>query len=173
MMMLAHNRAQKRKLRNTTGGEKMKTAKRIADGWMIALVAMAIVGMTVGSARAETIYFDDFSGDAGTDLHGTTPDITTGGATWTAGSKFKADGSFTSGDTMTLPFVPVAGVVYTLDCSISSMPSGSWNKFGFNPTTFWHGAYLLRSSGDLHAKHTVHGGGGLGQPWNRRTGRWT
>jgi len=151
----------------------MKTAKRIADGWMIALVAMAIVGMTVGSARAETIYFDDFSGDAGTDLHGTTPDITTGGATWTAGSKFKADGSFTSGDTMTLPFVPVAGVVYTLDCSISSMPSGSWNKFGFNPTTFWHGAYLWRASGDLHAKHTVRGGGGRGQPWNRRTGRWT
>lgn len=138
----------------------MKRAKRITDVWTLAVVATVLVGMMIGSAHAETIYLDDFSGGAGDPLHGTTPDITTGGATWTAGSLCKADGSFAKPDAMTLPFVPVAGLVYTLDCSISSMPSGTWNKFGFNHTLFWHGAYLLRASTDLGAEHRVYGGGG-------------
>jgi len=161
MMMLAHNRAQKQKLRSSTGGEKMKTAKRITNGWMIAVVAMAIVGMTVGAARAGTIYFDDFSGGSGTDLHGTTPDITTGGETWVATSNYKADGSSTAQNqsTMSLAFTPINGLVYTLDGDIETVDGTEWVQFGFGDgqptsgywtTRAWH---LLRQAGGENSKH--------------------
>ena len=89
----------------------MTTRKQITNVLTIAIVAMAIVGLTVGSANAGQIFFDDFSGGAGTDLHGTTPDVTPGGESWVARSHYKADGSFSwdSPGAMTLAFTPVHG----------------------------------------------------------------
>ena len=72
----------------------MKTLKRLQSMWTLAVVSVATVGLTVGSADAAQIFFDDFSGGAATELHGTTPDVTPSGESWIARSTFKADGSF-------------------------------------------------------------------------------
>ena len=81
------------------------------------LVFLLTIG-TVCQLPATIIFQDDFDGGSGTNLHGTTPDITTGGASWTANSTFKADGSVsTSGGNQasaSLPFTPQAGKIYEL-----------------------------------------------------------
>lgn len=99
---------------------------------VLCLTAVAVL-MMVGSANAGQIYFDDFSGSGAADLHGTTPDVTTGGAAWVARSVYKADGSFSweSFATMSLAFTPVDGRVYTLDAKIENLTGAHWVQFGF------------------------------------------
>jgi len=137
----------------------------------LALVAMAALVLASTSANAAVIYSDDFSGSGAAELNGTTPDVTTGGATWVATSNYKADGSFTLANnaTMTLAFTPVDGLVYTLDAQIEDLGGSHWAQFGFGngqpTTTLWSGRAwdLLRVAGDTGNAHaTVQSGfGGL------------
>ena len=82
-------------------------------------------------------FSDNFDGDAATDLNGTTPDVTAGGAAWVAASNFKADGSFASatGGSATLAFTPADGFVYTLDASLAGITAAigdiNWIALGF------------------------------------------
>jgi hypothetical protein len=151
---------------NSTGDEKMMTGKKITNGLTVAVVVLGIVGMTVGSANAGQIYFDDFSGGAGTDLNGTTPDVTTGGETWVATSEYKADGTYTGIDTgpMTLAFTPVDGREYTLDMSVAMPVGGVWTCFGFangqplstpNNVAWLRAWHLSRPDGQVGAKHNT------------------
>jgi hypothetical protein len=138
-----------RKRQNTTREENMKTAKRITN---VLALTMAVIGMTIGSARAEVIYSDDFSGGSGTDLNGTTPDVTTGGATWTAAAVYKADGSFANGGVLTLPFTPVDGLIYTLDVSIHFTSGNNWSPIGFGRSSTLRAAYhqIRQPGGGTH-----------------------
>ncbi|HWA87934.1 MAG TPA: PEP-CTERM sorting domain-containing protein [Opitutus sp.] len=100
-------------------------------------LALFCVAAACASAQT-TIYFDDFSGSSSTDLTGTTPDISSGGATWiadTGGSAWKADGSISNSGASNafLSFAPSAGHVYTL--SIDANPvngNGDWFAIGFS-----------------------------------------
>jgi hypothetical protein len=99
------------------------------------LPAMALL-VTLWSVAAEagTIFYDDFDGLGSVALNGTTPEITTAGAAWAASADFKADGysAATAGGSATLPFTPVHGRVYTLDCSLSGVSGDAdWFALGF------------------------------------------
>lgn len=137
----------------------MATREKMTKGLTIAIVAMAVVGLTVGSANAAQIYFDDFSGSAAAGLHGTKPDISATGASWVARSTYKADGSFTweNGAAMSLAFTPVDGHVYTLDVKIDHLTGAHWVQFGFGngqdpgwTARVWH---LLRVAEQTTAAH--------------------
>ena len=85
-----------------------------------------------------TLFSDDFSGGAG-DLHGTSPDTTTGAAAWVASEQFNANGSIldsagsgTRGGSATLAFTPLHGFIYTLDASFTGVTgSGNWLALGY------------------------------------------
>ncbi|MGB6219543.1 LamG-like jellyroll fold domain-containing protein [Haloferula sp.] len=80
------------------------------------------------------LFQDDFS-ETGGGLHGVTPDITTCFEKWTASPAFNRDGSINAlTGSATLAFVPVDGVVYTLDASLTanSGPSENWIALGFS-----------------------------------------
>lgn len=99
---------------------------------------LLIAGLSTCLASAQTtIYSDNFDGDA-SDIHGSTPDITSGGATWTAAPIYNADGSVdrpavtTSYGSMTLPFTPLDGYIYTLDASFTGVTGDTdWLALGF------------------------------------------
>jgi hypothetical protein len=87
------------------------------------------------------IYYDSFDGSPGVNLHGTTPDITSGGAKWVAGFDFDADGTITYdgvefGATAYLPFVPQDGYIYELSADLNATPGrvggeNDWIALGF------------------------------------------
>ena len=105
--------------------------KRFAANFSVTIAALTV--FVLASAHAAVIYSDDFSGSAGTNLHGTTPDVSTTGQSWVARSTYKADGSFSweSMAAMTLAFTPVDGRVYTLDAKIENITGNHWVQFGF------------------------------------------
>ena len=147
----------------------MNTAKRIRNVLRISLVTMAMAVMTIGTAHADVLYFDDFDGVATTDLHGTTPDVTIGANTWVAASNYKADGSSTAlnQSTMSLAFAPTNGLVYTLDADIQTVGGSSWVQFGFGGTQPTTGVnwttrpwMLLRQAGT--DGHSASAGSGMG-----------
>jgi len=86
------------------------------------VLAIGVLLVAAGSAQAAIIYSDDFSGSGAANLHGTTPDITPGGETWTAHTTFKADGYnaewWNGYREATLPFIPASGWVYTLSLGV-------------------------------------------------------
>jgi len=92
-------------------------------------LVVSVLGMLPLGAQADTVLFqDDFDGTG--PLNGTTPDITTGGAAWVAGSGFGADGTVaTTRTTATLAFTPETNKLYRLQARISS--TASWIGFGF------------------------------------------
>jgi len=107
------------------------------------LAASAVLALTAVPASATTVFQDNFDGGTG-DLNGTTPDTTTGGATWVAAPLFDANGDANLTDagpgSATLAFTPVDGFVYTLEASfgdITTTPDGannndeSWLALGF------------------------------------------
>ena len=118
------------------------------------LAALAGLALAAGSAQAVVLYQDDF-GDGLSDLHGRTPDTTTGGNTWTASTDWKNDGAAAAtgaandDDNAFLDFTPTAGTIYTLTASLAT-PSGgvndtSWGGIGFTDTNtltnaFWENA---------------------------------
>jgi hypothetical protein len=142
----------------------MTMRKQITNVWMIAVVAVGIVGLAVGTADAGQIYFDDFSGSGAADLHGTTPDVTTGGNTWvasTGSADYKADGSFTTTTegSMSLAFTPVDGKVYTLDATFVNLSGSHWAQFGFGngqePNWAGRAWHLLRTAEDTSNAHNT------------------
>ena len=105
-------------------------------GFARRLLVIAGLGISLASAQT-TIYSDNFDGGT-SDIHSTSPDVTSGAATWTAAPVFNADGSVerpavtTSYGSMTLPFIPVDGFVYTLDASFSGVTGDTdWLGLGF------------------------------------------
>lgn len=118
----------------------MTRAMKVSLGLLALIVACAA---SVNAETITTIYQDDFSGSSTAGLAGTTPDTTTGGATWISSSYISANGAInnTSTNTLTgnsnayLAFTPVAGHIYTLsaDLNISQYVSTDvkWLAFGF------------------------------------------
>lgn len=98
------------------------------------LVTLLTTLGTLASTEAAVVFADDFSGGA-VPLNGTTPDTTTGGATWTAGTAFLANGtvSTTPQSGAWLPFVPTAGNIYTASGIINTTAGGqNWISLGFS-----------------------------------------
>lgn len=99
------------------------------------LVLFAGLGIPLATAQT-TIYSDDFSGGSG-NIGALPPDVRPGSETWTASPIFNADGSVdrpTSSNqgSMTLPFIPANGFVYTLDASFSAVTGDTdWLALGF------------------------------------------
>ena len=100
------------------------------------ILLCCVATLLVTGLQADVLLFDDFDGPSSNNIHGTTPDITTGGATWVAHSSFKADGSFGPQDAigMSLAFVPEDGEIYTLDTQFDNIGGGQWIQFGFSST---------------------------------------
>jgi len=92
---------------------------------VLVLMLFAVVPAT----QAGVIYYDDFDGQSGMPLNGTTPDITPGGETWQAGSTIRADGDMGSLFTAVLPFKPLLGFVYELSATFDNQ--GDWVAIGF------------------------------------------
>lgn len=99
------------------------------------LAMLAGLGISLASAQT-TIFSDNFDGGTG-NIHGLAPDVRPTGETWTASPIFNADGSVdrpTSSNqgSMTLPFIPANGFIYTLDASFSGVSGDTdWLGFGF------------------------------------------
>jgi len=144
---------------------------------VLCVTALAVLAMAA-SANAALIYSDDFSGGAGDDLNGTTPDVTTGGESWVARSVYKADGSFSweANAAMSLAFTPVDGLVYTLDAKIENLTGAHWTQFGFGngqPSVStepnwspraWHLLRVAEDSGNAH--NTALNGFAALTPWS-------
>ena len=102
-------------------------------------IGLSLCVLTIAArANAAIIYYDDFSGDSGSNLNGTSPDTRPGSETWSASTGttgtftniWKANGSiaapyFPPGHSY-LPFVPEAGKIYTLSmhASVTGGPGG-------------------------------------------------
>jgi hypothetical protein len=97
--------------------------------------AMAVTQSWTGTLETP-ILEDDFSGGAGTDLHGQSPD--TGASTWTAHTNYKADGSQTAipGGAY-YPFVPVSGTIYHIEWEPRTLAENTGDE-----TTFFLGEGL-------------------------------
>ena len=108
----------------------MMTGKRITNGLMVAVVAVGMMGLTVGTANAGTIYSDNFDGAASSIL-GLAPDVAPGAEVWVGnGTGVKANGDHDGIGSAYLPFTPVAGNVYTLSADVNGT-GGVWSYFGF------------------------------------------
>lgn len=105
-----------------------------------AFIAVATLTFAVAPASAAiTIYHESFSGGA-VALDGSTPDITTGGNTWSSSGWLQDGTIFNRGTTAGaesgwLPFTPQSGTVYTLTATLDatniSSQNGSWTAIGF------------------------------------------
>ncbi|MBN2181475.1 MAG: hypothetical protein JW715_06145 [Sedimentisphaerales bacterium] len=134
--------------------------RRYTRGFSILPGILILIFFTVAPASAaEIIYYDNFDGPAGTELNGTTPDIS-GGETWAAGSNFSADGTITfdnssMGDSAYLPFVPLDGYIYELSAKIDTRPSpyrgsagvNDWIALGFTSSNDTPGARFYDDAG--------------------------
>lgn len=125
-----------------TGRQKIinTTMKTIASKLTPSIAVISAFALHSLPVSAATIFQDTFS-DTGA-LNGSAPDVTTGGATWSA-SGWQQDGTIagrsTSGaDSAWLPFAPDSGLVYTLTAVMgqetagSVLLSGSWMAIGFS-----------------------------------------
>lgn len=116
------------------------------------LAILLSISFLAATSIAATVYQDDFSGPAGTDLNGLAPDVAPAGVVWAAGNDFNADGtvtwdSDTLGDTIYLPIDGVEqGHVCELSAKLNSTSSGGtnndWLGIGFteiepNPEQRW------------------------------------
>lgn len=106
------------------------------------------VWTVAGQASASIIYFDDFSGSSGSNLHATAPDIRPGSQIWSSNTQWKADGSiggtFGNPAHSYLPFAPSAGNVYALSVDMNVTGGQSANHFfslGFSSTSNVSEAY--------------------------------
>ena len=111
---------------------KMKHINKVLS---LGIASLGFFGASV-SSQAVVIYFDDFSGLAASPLSGTKPDTTVGTTAWTSGDMFGASGDHTSAGTTfgsaTLPFIPQANMIYTLDISFLGITGDSnWFAGGF------------------------------------------
>lgn len=129
-------------------------AERVATMFMknrlfVALLVVAAM-TTVSAAQASLVYHDNFDGLSTVDLIGTTPDVTTGSATWVSGGQttgWKADGSIAvnAGYCAFLPLTVTADNVYTVSMT-STVTSGQWFAFGFVTNAFSQAFYYNDAS---------------------------
>jgi hypothetical protein len=160
------------KLHKTTPENPMKSTLVNSRARVLAVFA----GLALATASAQTTLFsDNFDGDPATSLNGTTPDITTVGATWVAMNgtdsfgRIYADGdiqitggaSATRGGSATLAFTPQNGFIYTLDMSATGLNSSAANTgsplllFGFakgQSSANGSGTWLLPSSATVEGQ---------------------
>ncbi|WP_425400442.1 beta strand repeat-containing protein [Aeoliella sp.] len=103
--------------------------------WRLGLSSFMAAVTFVTAQAQETVYFDDFSGGA-VGLHGTTPDVSLTGGSWTAGAGIQADGTVLTSPsrfTALLPFTPEPNFVYSLSADIvtANTASNNWLAIGF------------------------------------------
>ncbi len=111
---------------------------------LAAALAVAALAGLAGTATAGVIYQDNFSGSSANPLNGTSPAVDATGATWTADTGWRANGSQTDADYNAatgaqgssdayLPFTPSSGNVYTLsaDLNVVGSPNPNWFAIGF------------------------------------------
>ena len=132
--------------------------------WTFSLGA-AVLGAG-GSARGVVIFSDDFSGGGGA-LNGTTPDVTTGGETWEAGSAFLDSGQVNTvvgtatGQAahldVTLQSGPINGGTYTATATITN-PNPDWIAFGFMADAITAGAGGWTQT-QFYSRHSNNGQG--------------
>lgn len=99
-------------------------------------------------ARAEVIYFEDFSGSGTANLHGTPPETRPGVLVWSADWRWKADGSKAADGTGSawVPFLPVPGNRYHLRLDVNPDVSDGffdWFALGYGTaksTGTWFGS---------------------------------
>lgn len=120
-------------------------------------------GLAAFSARAATttLYHDDFSGLATSNLVGTTPDITTGGAVWSGSTAFKADGTTTSNNAVYLPITFSTNTTYTftLTFDLAASSEAAWGALGF-ATTNTNSSSFNNNTGATHQTMWVRRNGG-------------
>jgi len=120
------------------------------------VTAAAGLALFAGSLQGATIYSETFSDGSvltPSALNGSTPDVTTGAATWTA-SNWRENGTtatiatstaITDDDSAFLAFTPVSGKVYTLSATMT-LPSGGlntgWVGLGFAQTNTTTGSFF-------------------------------
>jgi hypothetical protein len=100
---------------------------------------MVMVFACAGQSRADTLYYDDFSGDGASALNGTMPDV--GLNAWTAPSGWTDDGQI-SGFKLGayLPFIPQVGNRYVLSGTLNFTGSDGWVAIGFSSALTTAGA---------------------------------
>ena len=126
------------------------------------LGGLAAIALFAGSAHAQTLFFDDFSGVGGA-LNGTAPDTAPGAETWIASGLWNDAGQKSSNGQASafLPFVPqqLSSEVYVLSMDVNpdASTSSDWFSLGFsqsNNTTTWQGggnntvAWMLNRESD-------------------------
>lgn len=113
----------------------MNGVSRRLTSVLFILCLLQVCGVPLGAA---TIYSHSFGGSGAAQLHGQAPDIRPGAETWTAHPRWKADGSAStpSGSDPAnafLPFVPTAGLRYTLAADVNpTAGGGDWMALGFS-----------------------------------------
>jgi hypothetical protein len=106
---------------------------------LLPLQSLAAFAALLLPAQAETVWFEATFDGGAIGLHGTVPDVTTGGATWVAAATFLANGAIqnllptgTWAGTATLAFPPENGRIYTLDASFGGITGdANWLALGF------------------------------------------
>ena len=106
-------------------------------------VCLWLVAVTSNPLLASDVLFHEtfagVEGDPGAPLHGTTPDIALGDATWAA-AEWLADGTIETNTSSAadhsafLPFVPLPGNIYTLSATMTQPTGGlnsGWVAIGF------------------------------------------
>lgn len=90
---------------------------------------LGISDAVTGSHEHPTLE-DDFSGGAGTDLHGQAPDV--GTSVWSAHTNYKADGSQTGVNSGAYyPFAPASGKVYYIEWEARSLAENNGDETRF------------------------------------------
>ena len=122
----------------------------VSHGYSLAVAALAIaacIGLaSTASATDETIYADNFTGSATTQLAGQAPTTDSGGATWTAATpsssvQWMANGTVVNpapgvnNIAVSLPLTPVNGGIYTASIVLDPTANGNQIFFGFSTFT--------------------------------------
>lgn len=103
---------------------------------LFSIVLIVAAAAVANMARAEVLYYDDFSGSTSSYLNGTTPDTTQGTATWSsAADRFTAAGTYAGGSYSTegafLPLAVEAGYIYTItaQATVTTVVSNKKDNF--------------------------------------------
>jgi len=156
---------------------KPKSIKQPVRCWLIAAFVMsALATLRMSPACAsEVLYSDNFSGSSGSNLAGTTPDVTVSTNTWQGNTGYKADGSI---DNITggiyLPFTATPGFVYTLSVTFfTASGSGDWLGAGFSggsptatnrlPDNQGRGWVIVKNDRDVYQRFIGPGAAGSGE----------
>jgi hypothetical protein len=108
-------------------------------GLLCSMMMAMLVFACAGQSQADTLYYDDFSGDGTSALNGMIPDV--GLNEWSASEGWTDDGQiggFKLGGF--LPFIPEAGNRYVLSGTLNSTSTSGWVAIGFSSALTTSGA---------------------------------